>query len=93
MLCDLRGSDLWYHGRLPGSRESLIAPRLRRPCADVLFREAKRVRPTCAKRHYISCRNCSSGASIEGPAIIADRHATLIVEPDWQAQQVGIGGC
>ncbi len=26
------------------------------------------------------------GALIAGPAIIADRHATLIVEPDWQAQ-------
>jgi 5-oxoprolinase (ATP-hydrolysing) len=26
------------------------------------------------------------GASIQGPAIIADRHATHIVEPDWQAR-------
>jgi 5-oxoprolinase (ATP-hydrolysing) len=32
------------------------------------------------------------GARIEGPAILADRNATTVVEPGWEAQ-VGSGGC
>jgi 5-oxoprolinase (ATP-hydrolysing) len=32
------------------------------------------------------------GARIEGPAILADRHATTVVEPGWEARVVD-GGC
>jgi 5-oxoprolinase (ATP-hydrolysing) len=32
------------------------------------------------------------GARIPGPAILADRHATTVVEPGWEAR-VGAGGC
>ena len=32
------------------------------------------------------------GARIEGPAILADRHSTTVVEPGWEAQ-VSDGGC
>ena len=44
-----------------------------------------------AARLYRGRRVCEPGAAIDGPALIAERNATIVVEPGWRAQVSAAG--
>ena len=70
-------------------RAGRAAPARVQPAREVPRRETVRMytrRPLARRRAGACARTCGPAHVVDGPAIIAEKNATTVVEPGWQAR-------